>query len=169
MRKLGSVDIDHFCEHARIEPLLAAFFAQHIKRWAGTPFPSLFLDGKQRAFYHKLSEFVSSRGWLRFTRVSLDNEPVAFHFGFLFQNAFLWYKPCFDINGAHQSPGEVLLRALLLQSREEGAEVFDFGLGDEPFKSRFATRVDKVRTWGLYPCGQVCGSSIEVSNRCKFS
>ena len=28
---------------------------------------------------------------------------------------------------------------------------FDFGLGDEPFKHRFATHVQMVRNFGLYP------------------
>jgi CelD/BcsL family acetyltransferase involved in cellulose biosynthesis len=32
----------------------------------------------------------------------------------------------------------------------EGAAIFDFGLGDEPFKSRFTTYVRHVRSWGLY-------------------
>ena len=51
---------------------------------------------------------------------------------------------------ARHSPGEVLLRQLLIAAMAENAEVFDFGLGDEAFKSRFATHVCRVRNWGLY-------------------
>jgi CelD/BcsL family acetyltransferase involved in cellulose biosynthesis len=39
---------------------------------------------------------------------------------------------------------------LLLAAMAEKAHTFDFGLGDEAFKSRFATRVNRVRNWGLY-------------------
>ena len=43
------------------------------------------------------------------------------------------------------------MRNLLLAALEEGAEVFDLGLGAETFKQRFATHMPMVRTWGLYP------------------
>ena len=66
---------------------------------------------------------------------------------------FLWYKPSFAVDLAQRSPGEVLLRRLLLQAMEENARMFDFGLGDEAFKSRFATQVNTVRNWGLYEPG----------------
>ena len=156
MRKRGQLVVDHFSEYSQIAPLLPTFFEQHIGRWAGTPFPSLFLDEKQREFYYRVSKSVGSRGWLRFSRVSVDGEPVAFHFGFLFQSCFMWYKPSFEITRSHLSPGEVLLRSLLQQAQSESVQVFDFGLGDEAFKQRFATEANTVRTWGLYPETQNC-------------
>ena len=63
----------------------------------------------------------------------------------------MWYKPSFAIDLARRSPGEVLLRQLILAAIEEGAKTFDFGLGDEAFKNRFATHVNKVNTYSLYP------------------
>jgi CelD/BcsL family acetyltransferase involved in cellulose biosynthesis len=66
-----------------------------------------------------------------------------------FAGSFLWYKPSFQISLARRSPGEVLLRQLLLTAYAEGAATFDFGIGDEPFKYRFASTVPHVRTWTL--------------------
>ena len=63
----------------------------------------------------------------------------------------MWYKPSFAIELAKRSPGEVLLRGLLLTALKEGASTFDLGLGAENFKERFATHTPVVRTWGLYP------------------
>jgi CelD/BcsL family acetyltransferase involved in cellulose biosynthesis len=83
--------------------------------------------------------------------VDLNGKPVAFHLGFCYRGEYMWYKPTFDVELARSSPGEVLLRQLLLAALEEGANVFDFGLGDEAFKARFATQVNSVRNWGLYP------------------
>jgi CelD/BcsL family acetyltransferase involved in cellulose biosynthesis len=39
---------------------------------------------------------------------------------------------------------------LLIAANEEKADVFDFGLGDEAFKSRFANRIEHVFTFGMY-------------------
>ena len=91
-----------------------------------------------------------SSGMAEIHQGRLERSPIAFHFGFHYGGRYLWYKPSFDIGLARRSPGEVLLRNLLLAAVEEKAAVFDFGLGDEPFKSRFATKVENVHTWALY-------------------
>ena len=147
----GTLSVTHTSRAEEIAPALDAFFQQHIDRWSGTQSPSLFFDHPWRQFYRLLLENMADRGWLRFTRVDWNGEPIASHFGFCYGGEYLWYKPAFEIRFARRSPGEVLLRQLLLAAIQEGADVFDFGLGDEPFKQRFATHVRQVRTWGLYP------------------
>ena len=90
-------------------------------------------------------------GWLRLTMVLLDDQPIACHLGMALDGVHHWYKPAFDVRFARYSPGEVLLRNLILAAREDGAQTFDFGLGAEPFKLRFATSTPTVTTVGLYP------------------
>ena len=152
-RHNGALEVEHLQDGRSILPHLEEFFEQHISRWRNTLSPSLFHDQSQRNFYRRLTERAADSGWLRFTRLQWEGRSIAFHFGFSYQGSYLWYKPCFAIDLARHSPGEVLLRQLLLKAAEEGVDVFDFGLGDEFFKSRFATCVNLVRTWGLYPKG----------------
>lgn len=155
LQREGRLAVEHTRDAVQILPHLEAFFDQHVARWAGTPFPSLFNDPVQRRFYVQLTEQASGADWLRFTRVLWNDRLVASHFGFCYGGNYLWYKPSFDIALAKRSPGEVLLRQLLLEAIAEGAHTFDFGLGDEAFKRRFANRVQMVRTWGLYPANSV--------------
>ena len=147
----GGIEVQHYSHSNNILPHLDAFFEQHIERWSATPHPSLFLDPLQRRFYKRLCEAASDTGWLRFTIVYWQQQAIAFHFGMHYNCSFLWYKPTFDITLAKHSPGEVLLRQLLLKAMEEAADYFDFGLGDEAFKSRFASSTPSVTTIGLYP------------------
>jgi CelD/BcsL family acetyltransferase involved in cellulose biosynthesis len=158
-RSHGELVVEHLRTGVEIQPHLDSFFEQHTRRWASTDNPSLFERPEERAFYRRLTE-SSDVEWLRFTRLTWNSEPIAYHFGFCYRGVYLWYKPTFAVEFARRSPGEVLLRALLLAAREEGARTFDFGLGDEPFKRRFATRVIHVRTWGLYP-PEVCRDEKE--------
>jgi len=146
----GRLQVEHLDAGEQILPHLEEFFAQHIRRWAATASPSLFNDETQRQFYRRLAQMASDAGWLRFTRLEWQGRVIAFHFGFYYRGSFLWYKPAFDFELASRSPGEVLLRQLLLKAMDEGAHTFDFGLGDEAFKSRFATQMNIVRNWGLY-------------------
>lgn len=150
-RRNGGITAEHFNRGEDILPQLDTFFTQHADRWSPTPFPSLFNSPTQCLFYKRLSAIASETDWFRFTRVSWQNRPISFHFGFNYKGSYLWYKPSFDISLSRHSPGEVLLRQLLLQAQKEEAHTFDFGLGDEPFKKRFATDTRRVKTWGLYP------------------
>jgi len=127
------------------------FFDQHVRRWQVTPHPSLFCDSANRSFYRALVSDADEVEWLRFTSIELDGRTIASHFGFSHRGSYMWYKPSFEIELARRSPGEVLLRSLLVAAVDERARVFDFGLGDEAFKHRFANRIPLVRTWGLYP------------------
>jgi CelD/BcsL family acetyltransferase involved in cellulose biosynthesis len=141
--------------HARsasdVEPHLDRFFDQHIARRAATDHPSVFLTWPSRDFYRCLIRNADRPGWVRFTRVLWKDSTIAHHLGFCYRGWYAWHKPTFDVTLARKSPGEVLLRHLLLAAVDEGATVFDFGLGDEAFKMRFADHVNTVRTWGLYP------------------
>lgn len=150
-KRNGGISVMHFNKSEDILPRLDEFFEQHIARWEVTPYRSLFHDPLQRMFYRQLCVKASESGFIRFTIVSWQQQVIAFHFGMHYRRCFLWYKPSFDITLAKHSPGEVLLRQLLLNAIDEGADYFDFGLGDEAFKSRFASSTPVVTTVGLYP------------------
>ena len=147
----GGYVAKHHAHGAEIGPLLDGFFEQHVQRWSGTAHPSLFNNPTHRAFYRRLAAESDASRWLRFTAIEWQGRIVAYHFGFSFAGRFTWYKPTFDIALARRSPGEVLLRELLVRARTEDAGVFDFGIGDEPFKQRFATTVPVVNTFALVP------------------
>jgi len=119
---------------------LGVFFEQHKARRAQTGSPSQFLDPAQQAFYKALVSETFRHGWLRFAVVLFDGAPLACHFGFEYQRRFIWYKPTFDVRFAARSPGEVLIKFLLDDAITKGLEEFDFTVGSEPFKYRFANR-----------------------------
>ena len=132
------------------EGWLEAFFEQHIARRAITAQPSLFQDPREKAFYRALVRELFPRGWLRFAVVQFNEEPIASHFGFEFGGRFLWYKPSFEPRLVKRSPGEVLLRFLLGYAIDQKLAEFDFTVGDEDFKYRFANEVrfnQRLQVW----------------------
>lgn len=137
LRRRGHVAIRHLRTHADVEPLLERFFAQHVARWTGSASPSLFVNEQNRVFYRLLTSALEAEGWLLFTVVQLEEQPIAFHYGFDYQRAVLWYKPSFDVAHASCSPGLLLVRALIDYAIDNGRAELDFTVGDEPFKARF--------------------------------
>lgn len=147
----GKLEVYHATDAAGILPYLDEFFEQHIGRRNVTSAHSLFIDPKQQEYYRRLTQDIAPTGWLRFTRLKWNGDHIAFHFGLSYKGRYLFGIPSFDIRLSHHSPGEVLLRQVLLAAIAEGATTFDFGIGDEAYKYRFATDTTLLYTWGLYP------------------
>ena len=57
---------------------------------------------------------------------------------------YSFYNGGFDPSHSKLSPGMVLLARVLESAFEEGAQIFDFLLGDESYKSRFADETREV-------------------------
>lgn len=129
----------HQCQDAdEVLRFLDGFFEQHRSRRAQTGSPSQFLDPAQQSFYRQLVRQAFGQGWLRFDAVLFNGTPLAFHFGFEYRRRFIWYKPTFDVQFASRSPGEVLIKFLLEDAIRRGLQEFDFTVGAEAFKYRFA-------------------------------
>jgi CelD/BcsL family acetyltransferase involved in cellulose biosynthesis len=154
MDRTGTLTVKEVRTSSDILPHLDNFFAQHIERWRPTPSPSLFLEARHREFYRRLVHEASDAGWLRFSRLEWQGRTIAAHFGFCYNRHYLYYKPTFSTDLARHSPGQVLLRKLVQLAIADHATVFDFGLGNEAYKARFATATPSVRTWGLYAPGR---------------
>ena len=134
----GQLEFRHCVSTEEIMSYLDLFFDQHIQRRAQTDTPSLFLDERQRAFYRELVRALAPTGWLLFSVVLFNQTPIAFHFGFEYGNRIIWYKPAFNVDYAKHSPGEVLIKYLLEYALERQVVEFDFTIGEEAFKYRFA-------------------------------
>jgi len=138
-QKKGSLEILHLNQAEEITPWLEPFFAQHIARWNKL---SLFLQDSQRLFYTLATKRLAQIKALIFTVVLFNKKPLAFHFGFNYHDVFYWYKPSFDIAFKQQSPGEVLQQSLYTYAITNDLKKFDFTIGDEPFKYRFANQIN---------------------------
>jgi CelD/BcsL family acetyltransferase involved in cellulose biosynthesis len=157
-RQQGALEARQFQDGEEILPQLQEFFAQHTSRWGLTSYrnPSKgtnFLNPAPRAFIERLTRTAAHTGWLRFTRLDWVGRPIAFEFGYCYRGTYFGSTSSFAIDLARHSPGQVLLRQLLLAAIAEGVSTYDFGIGDQAYKLRFATRLNYMRSWALYPTG----------------
>jgi CelD/BcsL family acetyltransferase involved in cellulose biosynthesis len=142
--RCGRLEVKDLTAAADIDPHLERFFEQHAARWRMTNAPSLFHDAANRAFYRELMLRLDGTGWLLFTAIQFEDRPIAFHYGFDFNDTLLYYKPSFDPELAAHSPGLVLVRHLIARALEGGRRELDFTIGDEPFKRRFTNTTRKT-------------------------
>jgi CelD/BcsL family acetyltransferase involved in cellulose biosynthesis len=148
LRRKGTLEFRHIEDRREIQAHLEEFFAQHATRQALNGVRSQFLDSAPRAMMRALVEELDPAHELRFCALELNGRAIAYHFGFQRAGKLIFYVPTFDVNYWGDSPGDVLLRNLFQYAQQEKLSEFDFSIGDEAYKQRFANYVGK--TWSAY-------------------
>lgn len=134
----GEVRFRNVASLDEIKDWMPTFFEQHAERWHAVGRPSLFDTTRQRAFYLALAAGLHSAGWLLFSVLEFNGQPIAFHFGFDYFGSLIWYKPSFDVRYSEHSPGLLLTRKIIEDGLERSKRELDFTIGEEAFKDRFA-------------------------------
>ena len=97
-----------------------------------------------RAFHSDFAAAALERGWLRLWFLELDGQAAAAWYGWRFGDCYTFYNSGFDPSWDDVRPGFVLMSAVIEAAFEEGAQQFDFLLGNEPYKARFANETRQV-------------------------
>jgi len=139
-KKNGDLSFTVVKGHRKIEKHMKEFFSQHTERRALAGDTSLFLDESQRYFFSRLIDLIPQER-IHFSVLRYNEIPIAYHFGFLYNDKLIWYKPTFNVEYAKHSPGEVLLFYLIKEAIEKKCNEFDFTIGNEEFKQRFSNKV----------------------------
>jgi len=153
-QKKGGYQVLHLKTADKIMPFLEQFFQQHIQRRKAARHQSLFAKEHHQQFYKNLVKSLCPNQWLNFTVLQSQEQCIAFHFGLTYNQRFIWYKPSFDTLLSKYSPGEVLLRELLIYAQGHDFKEFDFSIGDEPFKKRFANHTRQNDSFKIFKSKQ---------------
>jgi CelD/BcsL family acetyltransferase involved in cellulose biosynthesis len=109
-----------------------------------------------RAFIEQLTARMGPTGRLRFSCLEWNGRAIAYEYAWVYRGTYFGGPSCFATDLASRSPGQVLERQLMLAAISEEVGTYDFGIGDEPYKFRYATDVRRVKTWEtwqFYPLG----------------
>ncbi len=89
----------------------------------------------------------------KLSALRLDGQDIALCLGLEVHGRYSYYAPTFDDEWSKCAAGDVLLSFILEDAIDRGIEVFDFGLGDEPYKARFASETREVFKIHLFGSG----------------
>jgi CelD/BcsL family acetyltransferase involved in cellulose biosynthesis len=140
LEKLGRLCVRHETHWDDIEPILLSFNRAHISRFLATGRISNQIRGERRAFLYELAHELSASGWVALSRLLVDEDPVAWNYGFRFAGSWFWYQPTVNSRYEDLSPGYCLLAKIVqLACDSSDIDIVDLGLGAEDYKERFAT------------------------------
>ncbi len=143
---LGSVRVVHLTRPEQIGTSLEAIMSSQIARFLASDRVSPLLSSERRAFLRHLNGLLSQAGWLKVSQLEINEKPVAWNYGFRFGGSWFWYLPTFEMEYEHVSPGSCLLRLLVEEGAQDATlQRLDLGLGNEPYKERFANNHRQTR------------------------
>lgn len=150
LARRGTLRFRHIEDRTEILGHLDEFVRFQVTRHAAQGIRSAWASPAGRALLAALVSELDPSHELRFAVLEVQGRPAAYHFGFQYAGRFTYYVPAFDIRLADDGPGEVMLRNLLQYAHGQQLREFDFTVGDERYKSRFATHVRRTFTMYLY-------------------
>jgi CelD/BcsL family acetyltransferase involved in cellulose biosynthesis len=155
-RKLRRLEQEHEVRFRRtldpgeLENDMRTLFALHDRRWVYRGGSSSASE-RVRAFYKDFATQALARGWLRLWFLEVDGEPAASSYCWRLGSRYSYYLSGFDPEWSQHSVGTLLLAHTIQDAIAEGAAEYDLLLGDEAYKTRFATAQRVVRTIALTP------------------
>ena len=94
----------------------------------------LYRNNTEKEFHRELAKSMADRGWLDLYFLNIGEEPVAFYYGFWYNQTFEYWRTGFDKAYYPLSVGKVLLFLLIQDGFVHGMQYLNFLLGDEEYK-----------------------------------
>jgi CelD/BcsL family acetyltransferase involved in cellulose biosynthesis len=121
------------------EKILQAMIIQKTRRYLDTRGTDSFKRPGYRDYFQKATEDLRARGLVHLAALYAGEQIVASHWGLVADDTFYYLMPAHaDDQWARYSPGRLIIEDMIRWSYEQGLKVFDFGEGDEAFKTEFA-------------------------------
>ncbi len=108
------------------------------KSWKGETKKSIFLKEDTRNFHREIFDRFSKNRWIDLSILSIDKEPIAYVYNYLYVQKLHCYNLSFDKRYSNISPGTMLLLWSLMDTVPRDISEFDFGRGEECWKARYA-------------------------------
>ena len=144
---------------------LKALGGFHERRFLADGGSTAFLTPALRAFQDDATRRALDRGSLRMYVLWLHDAPAAVMYGFLYNRQFYFYQHGFDDRYSRHSVGLVLMALTIRAAIDEGAQVFDFLWGSEPYKwlwTRDTRTLRQIHLFSPHVAGRIHRRAIEA-------
>jgi len=151
---MGTVRFHHPVPSQAVTETLDAFLALKAERFRQAGVVNVFGDAPTQAFFHAL--FGSGVPAFELHALTVGDVPAAIIGCTIHDGRLTVEFGTFDARFAHAGPGEMLFFSAIAHACARKLAVFDFGIGDEPYKRAWCdietTHVDTAL--GLTPAGR---------------
>ncbi|MGE7934950.1 GNAT family N-acetyltransferase [Viridibacillus arvi] len=120
-------------------------FKVHQKRWEKKNDTSGFSSIRKQSFFKYLAEQNKGKLRVRLSTLMLQNEMIAFTYGFACRGRYLGYVLGHDSDFDVYGPGRILVKEKIKRNIDDGFHKLDMSIGYEPYKLEWNTGEDYTR------------------------
>ena len=102
-------------------------------------FPHMYRSTEERAFQREIFDLMRDQGWLDIFLLSIDDQPVAYNYGFSYNHRFEDWRAGFRTQYSDLSLGRILYLMTIEDCYKRAYKEVDFLRGDEHYKTRWQT------------------------------
>jgi len=117
-------------------------FDLHEKHWKKRVDTSKFTEDSQKKFFQKMLAHRDQPTEVKVDALFLNKQMIAFTYGIKCRGRYISYLLGHDDDYNLYSPGRILLKELVADSKNQGIRTFDMGVGYEPYKLDWNTGLD---------------------------
>lgn len=147
---------DWACETAGAEtllPLLDELMRMHQERWQAMGQPGVFADPRVVAFHRSAAPELLARGMLRLYALRIAGRIAGAYYVLMASDGRMLAYICgFDRAFAHESPGTLLIAAMVEQAMREGGRELHFLRGGEAYKYEWGAEERANAARRFVPC-----------------
>ncbi|MFN0206808.1 MAG: GNAT family N-acetyltransferase [Planctomycetota bacterium] len=136
-------------EVGTIHEHLELLYQLHGKRWNASGQPGSFIDVRRRHFYNTLAPAFLASNRLRFARLEIEGQPVAYQIGALANNVYYQLQEGFDINFSERRVATTLRALVIRDLIAEGISGYDFMAGESQHKSDWGAEARPCTTFAF--------------------
>jgi CelD/BcsL family acetyltransferase involved in cellulose biosynthesis len=137
LRQLGSVSFVISKSQVEAQEILSELMRMKSAQYLRTRGRDRFLVEPGAAeYYSEATKVLLDTGTVHLSAVKLDSHTLAAHWGYIVGGRFYHLMPAFAAEEVWRpyAPGRLLNEFLMEWAATKGLTVFDFGIGDEPYK-----------------------------------
>jgi CelD/BcsL family acetyltransferase involved in cellulose biosynthesis len=150
MRESGRLQYREFREDANIDFFVDAMLEIERDSWKEAAGTSLTADRKQEIFHTEFLKSAAQTGWLCGHLLLLDEEPVAYINGLLYNGIFSDLKESYKSRYREMSPSHVLKAFVFESLYARSVRLYDFMGVCEEYKMKWTDKTYSRSTYLLY-------------------
>ncbi len=139
----GDVTLRVFSKDETEEALniLPGILSRHALRW-----PKSY---RAPGFHANIVKNCLRKGILHMSELRVNDNPISWHFGFLYKSRYYWYMPVHNPAFNQYSPGKIHLFMCAGEALKKGVNIFDLLKGEEDYKKQWTTSTEDLfeLTW----------------------
>ena len=135
LKKFGKLEFKIAKESKKKKKILD-FIVQHkTKQYINTKVWNLFKQKFNKEFFILSNLIMSKKSYI--TYLEINNEIIAAHSGYVYQNVCYYLFPVYNLEYQKYSPGKILLKYIIEDSKINTLSYFDLTIGSESYKKNF--------------------------------